>query len=663
MKLISTILLIFCSSVLLSQGDSTEVKTFNEVQIIRPVIPEQPQRFTTEDIERLQPLDLGTMLQSIPSVSIKNYGDVGGLKTLSYRGMGAQHNVLMVNGFSVSNAQTGMADYSQVPVENVSYIEHDVFGRSNILPTVGASMQGNVVSILTKGRQLNYSKQSVLASYGISSFGQHDIFALYKRKLKKGAFGIDFNQRFYQGDYTYNFKTFGGDVKGVRENNAYQSSFLNFNYIRTWEKNYVYKVFEVLGGYAHIANELPGAVLLYAMSNDEELNSEKGYVNLSLQSYNKKVKGWSIRSRSYASFQTDNNQYLDPTYFNSAGFIDHRYQNFTHYYGHYAKAEKGPRYKLNWGGEFENNLLNSNRADFAAPNRLIGKALTAGEVKFSKYIVKGSLGARFVLEHNRGNNTWRDPILALTPELLVDRPFLFRNVGAFVWFQRSFRLPNFNELYYSQIGNIALDPEKVNQLNLGVKWHSKYTVKNAYAQEFNANVFGNLIEDKILAIPTKNLFIWSMQNIGQVGSLGGDVSYVYRKKFRNNKYMQLNVNYTYQRVVDLSERGSATFGHQIAYIPEHSANFSGTFEYRNVGMTHSLNYIGARYALNQNIPQNRVDGFLTYDINLSLDLRWNTKLPVRLNAGVKNVGGKNYQYVKSFVLQGRSYYIKLIYEI
>ncbi|SFT55473.1 Outer membrane cobalamin receptor protein [Lishizhenia tianjinensis] len=663
MKIISTILLIFCSSVLWSQDDSTGVKTFNEVQIIRPVIPEEPQRFTTEDIERLQPLDLGSMLQSIPSVSIKNYGDVGGLKTLSYRGMGAQHNVLMVNGFAVANAQTGMADYSQVPVENVSYIEHDVFGRSNILPTVGAALQGNVVSILTKGRQLNYTKQSVLASYGISSFGQHDIFALYKRKLKKGAFGIDVNQRFYRGNYTYNFQTSGIDVEGVRENNAYQSSFVNFNYIRNWEKNYVYKVFEVFGGYTNIANELPGAVLLYAIANDEELNSEKGYVNLSYKSYNKRVKAWNIRSRSYASFQLDKNQYLDPTYFNAAGFLEHNYQNFSHYYGHYAKALKGDRFTLNWGGEFENNLLNSNREDFATPNRLMAKGLMAGEVKYTKYIVKGSLGGRYILEQNRGNNTWRNPIFAFTPEVLVDRPFLIGNVGAFLWYQRSFRLPNFNELYYSQIGNIALDPEKVNQLNLGVKWHSKNSVGNAYGQEFNANAFGNLIEDKILAIPTKNLFIWSMQNVGQVGSIGGDVSYVYRKKFRNNKFMQLNANYTYQRVVDLSEKGSATYRHQIAYIPEHSANFSGTFEYRNFGMTHSLNYIGARYALNQNIPQNKVAAYMTYDINLSLDLRGNSKLPLRVNGGIKNVGGKNYQYVKSFVLQGRSFYLKLIYEI
>lgn len=663
MKNISTILLIFWSSVLLSQDDSTEVKTYNEVEIIRLDPPEPSNRYSEDELERMQPLDLGDVLQSLPSTSIKNYGDVGGLKSLSYRGMGAQHNVLMVNGFALNNAQTGMADYSQVPIANVSFVEHDVFGRTNLLPTIGAEMQGNIVFVNTKAANLNYQKQSAIASYGISSFGQHDIFGLFKRKLKKGAFAIDINQRFYRGDYKYELDKNTLNVDGVRENNNFQSSFVNLNYIRTWNKNKVYKIFKAFAGYSNIRNELPGAVLLYASSNDEELNTEKAYLNLSFNVYNKEIRGWSVQERVYASFQIDENQYLDPSYFNKDGFLDYRYENITHYYGYTANAKKGSKYVLNWGGEFENNLLGSNRLDFASPNRLKGKALTSAEMNYSKYILKGSLGARYILEQNRGEDTWRDPVFALTPEFFVERPNLLGNLGAFLWFQRSFRLPNFNELYYSQIGNINLSPEKVNQLNIGTKWHSQRVIDYAYTQEFRLNAFGNLIEDKILAIPTKNLFIWSMQNVGRVGSFGGDVSYVYRKQFRNSKFMQLNANYTYQSVVDLSNEESATYGHQIAYIPEHSANLSGTFEYRNIGMTHSLNYIGARYALNQNIPQNRVDGFVTYNINFSIDLRRFQKFPIRLNTGVKNVGGKNYQYVKFFVLQGRSFYLKLVYEI
>lgn len=585
--------------------DKVEIQNLNEVQIIRPFIPEIPQRFFYEEIERLQPVDLGGILQAIPSVNIKNYGDVGGLKTLSYRGMGAQHNALLVNGFPVTNAQTGVADYSQVPIENVMYVEHDVFGRSVQMPTVGAELQGNIVSVFTKSANLNFHKQNAIGSYGFSSFGQHDIYAMYKRKLKKGAFGLDVNQRFYRGDYQYTFQSLGSELEGVRTNNGYRSTFVNANYKRTWDKNYVYKYFEVYASYANIANELPGAVLWYALANDEQLNTQKAFLNLSLNTYNRYIKNWRFADRWYASFQWDENQYLDPTYFNLAGKIDHRYRNLTHYYGYYAKVENGKKWFFKYGAELENNLLSSNRTDFASPNRLKAKAIASAEYRLTKYIFKGKLGARYVLEQNRGNDTWRNPIFAFTPELLIDRPYLFRNIGGFLWFQRSFRLPNFNELYYSQIGNIDLNPEKVNQLNLGIKWNSQRTYKKTFGQELNANAFANLIEDKILAIPTKNLFIWSMQNVGQVASLGGDISYIFRRQFRNNVFLQFNVNYTYQKVIDITEKGSATYGHQIAYIPEHTANLSWTLEYLNVGMTHSLNYVGARYALNQNIPQNR----------------------------------------------------------
>ena len=47
---------------------------------------EQHSTLTESLIDRLAPHDLGTLLQYINGITIKNYGGIGGMKTLSYRG-------------------------------------------------------------------------------------------------------------------------------------------------------------------------------------------------------------------------------------------------------------------------------------------------------------------------------------------------------------------------------------------------------------------------------------------------------------------------------------------------------------------------------------------------------------------------------------------------
>lgn len=92
------------------------------------------------------------------------------------------------------------------------------------------------------------------------------------------------------------------------------------------------------------------------------------------------------------------------------------------------------------------------------------------------------------------------------------------------FYKRTFALPTFNDLYYNLIGNTNLKPEQAHLFNAGVSYNFKH--KNWYT-EFSADGFYNLIEDKIIAIPTKDLFNWSMQNIGKVNVIGYDLGALY----------------------------------------------------------------------------------------------------------------------------------------
>ena len=80
-------------------------------------------------------------------------------------------------------------------------------------------------------------------------------------------------------------------------------------------------------------------------------------------------------------------------------------------------------------------------------------------------------------------------------------------------------MPTFNDLYYQEVGNRSLKPEKTQQFDIGMTYN-RYFAKNKIHLSLIGDLYYNLVKDKIVAIPSKNLFVWSMINYGKVEILG-----------------------------------------------------------------------------------------------------------------------------------------------
>ena len=64
-----------------------------------PVESSSPlQRLTVDDIRRLGVTSVGDALKHMSGVTVRDYGGVGGLKTVSIRGLGAQHTAVFYDG-------------------------------------------------------------------------------------------------------------------------------------------------------------------------------------------------------------------------------------------------------------------------------------------------------------------------------------------------------------------------------------------------------------------------------------------------------------------------------------------------------------------------------------------------------------------------------------
>ena len=67
-----------------------------EVRSVAPV-----QSLSREELENLHALQLSDAVKRFSGVTVKDYGGVGGLKTVSVRSLGAQHTVIGYDGIAI----------------------------------------------------------------------------------------------------------------------------------------------------------------------------------------------------------------------------------------------------------------------------------------------------------------------------------------------------------------------------------------------------------------------------------------------------------------------------------------------------------------------------------------------------------------------------------
>ena len=79
------------------------------------------QTITENTIKRLGAIELQEAVKQFSGVSIKDYGGIGGLKTVSVRNMGASHTAVIYDGIAISDAQNGQDILMDVRIKTSYY--------------------------------------------------------------------------------------------------------------------------------------------------------------------------------------------------------------------------------------------------------------------------------------------------------------------------------------------------------------------------------------------------------------------------------------------------------------------------------------------------------------------------------------------------------------
>ena len=105
-----------------------------------------------EELRRMSSLSVADALRYFSGLQLKDYGGVGGIKTVNIRSMGSNHLGVFYDGIELGNAQNGQIDLGQFSLDNVEEISLYNGQKSAVFqPAVDF---GNAGSVYIRTRQV-----------------------------------------------------------------------------------------------------------------------------------------------------------------------------------------------------------------------------------------------------------------------------------------------------------------------------------------------------------------------------------------------------------------------------------------------------------------------------------------------------------------------------
>ncbi len=249
------------------------------------------------------------------------------------------------------------------------------------------------------------------------------------------------------------------------------------------------------------------------------------------------------------------------------------------------------------------------------------------------------------------------PTVAASYKAKPQSPFLFR-----AFYKDIFRLPTFNDLYYTYISNVSpkLLPEYSKQYDAGATYSKSFT--GALKQlSISADGYYNTVKDKIIAVPSQNLFVWTVENLGKVHIKGLDISAEANGKFSSVVKWSARVAYTLQQALDVTDPASSEYKNEIPYTPDNSGSALASAYYGNWNAGYSFLFSGSRYILGENNPANELDGWGTHDVFVARTIKLR-HFKTTVKGQINNLFNAGYEVIKYYPMPGSNYTISILFK-
>ncbi len=609
-----------------------------------------PQTLQGKELEKLNSLSVADAIRFFSGVQIKDYGGVGGIKTVNIRSMGTNHMGVYYNGIQLGNAQNGQVDLGKFSLENIDEISLYNGQKSDIFQS--AREFGSAGSVYLNSRRPKFDEGKnihIRAGMKAGSFALVNPSLLFDAKLTD-ELSLSMNAEVVHSNGKYKFRyrrvTPAGelayDTTAVRQNgdvNAVRlEAGLNYYYSSTG-------FWKVQAYHYNSERGVPGAIVNNVWRNGERLWDRNTFVQSSWQ--DEFFGRWSVKIN--AKYAFDYTRYVNND--DKLVHVDNTYKQQEAYLSWANKVmifdwwDMSLAYDLQWNGLSE--YLNA--------SRFTHWLAAATAVNVYDYLrLQASVLGTFVNEEVRSRDEAPNKY-KVTPGLFLSyKPFRRIDLKLNAFYKQAYRYPTFNDLYYTDMGNAYLNPELAVQHNVGIAYN--YTKPERIFSQFSVSVDGyyNRVKDKIIAYPKGQQFRWTMLNLGLVKIHGVDATMQTTLRFPHDWSLTAKLQYTYQRAIDVTDPADTYYGHQIPYIPWHSGSAIAMLSWRDYTLNYSFIYVGERYNQQENIVYNYTQPWYTHDLSLSGAWRIK-KILLKATFEINNLLGQDYDVILNYPMPKRNY--------
>ena len=664
MRIILTLLTIFLTQTT-AWAQSDINPTADTSRIDASMITADAKRPTADSYDTIPASILKTSTQAADAIrlfnglQVKDYGGVGGLKTVNVRSLGSEHTGVFIDGIAVDNAQNMQVDLGRFSTDNLTAIT--LSNGSGSADLLSARMYSCAASLsllsekptFTKGKADNFSLRLRGGSFGTisPSFTWEHLFR--KRLITR------FNAEFVSSSGRYKFTksewrtnpdgTYSGyDTTMTRRNGDINSFRAEVGMFSKSLSNHLYFYDSERGLPGPVVRLGEGLIGSKDRQRDVDIFLQGHYLKDVSSLYKFKI-NWKL-ALNRTRYRTNPEE--DP----QALPIDNTYARQSAYLSSSNLLRLYSWWNLTLAADAQFNLMDSDLKGFVYPRRISVWTSAASTFTFPRTVISASLTYTLASDFfQRGKpsqaggfaktDAFRD---CLTPTVKLSyAPFDDKDLSLTAFVKRSYRLPSFNDLYYTLTGNSSLRAETAMQYDLALS----YSLKPCSSLSISAKVEGyrNCVRDKIIAIPTSSQFRWTMFNIGKAGITG--IESTVSVDCRSGKTdVGVTLRYSFEKALDLSDPGKATYKGQIAYIPQHSGSAHAFVSLKGWRADYGLFVTGRRWSSSANISDYEIDPWMTHEVAVSKSFK-----AISLILAARNLMNERYEVVQGYPMPGLNF--------
>lgn len=655
--LLSLLIAIGLGGALVAPPDSlgtAEVTATKRVTGLATPLPEQ--QLTQAELQLRGVTDMGDALRRFSGVNLRDYGGAGGLKTVSVRGLGANHTAVTYDGLSVSDTRQGQIDLGQFSTERLSALSLHTMGSATLLCPV-RNLAAAVVNLSTPwGQALTDGAWHGQVAMRQASFGTYaPSLEVQKRVARHTALGLGADYFVAQNNYPF-FVENGAASEHLRRNNSRMQTVtteLNLHQSLAGDGVIMAKAY-----FHHNYRHLPGMVHYYVNQNNERLLEQVAFGQTRWQQSFGHVKAFAA-----AKYNWQTSQYTDVGGQYPGGALHQNYWQREAYATAGAAYQFVPWLSAAYATDYAFASLNSNLSTdnrVARDQWLQSLSVEARTERFTLQ-VRG-IYHRYWNEQRGTGSSARDA-QRFTPSasatwLALRRPNAWLYVRA--GYKESFRLPTFTESYYYHLGSKTLRPELTRQLSAGITVQLTPTPWWRLLA-LTADGYYNRVADRIVSVPY-NLFVWRTVNMGLVRAAGLDLTLQSEWQVGPRHQLLLAVNYSWQRCRDCTTPTELTWHKQLAYTPEHSGAASLTWQAPWLSLVAHTTWASRRWCSNNHLPTTDLPPYSEWGFAAMHTFGLKHHMALCLRADLVNAFNKRYEVIGKYPMPGRAYKVSVAFK-